>query len=93
MTGEELDRILGDFAKEAAKGKWVAKEGAAMTFHFAKEGAPLNVGKVDEVERTGDWLKLKTSRGDRFAVGIAPLFAVSVEGASGAGTTARRAGF
>lgn len=92
MTHEELGAILkAAGAKAGTDGYHTLPDGATLTLYVAKDGASLNITKVEGVKLEGELVVALTKR-ETFYVGRADVFGASFEPQKPS-QPARRAGF
>jgi hypothetical protein len=91
MTRDQIETILKNAGAKSDKDGQSLPEGSNVTFHVARDGASLSFQNIENVRFDGELIYAKSSK-QSFALAIADVFAVAVEGAIG--QTARRpAGF
>lgn len=86
--------VLKHAAAKSEKDGWhTLPEGGTMTLHVAHDGASMTVPRVEAIRQEGDLIFARNPKRETFVVVRSDVFAVALEGDSGAGKVARRAGF
>ncbi|MGH7269074.1 MAG: hypothetical protein ACREJ3_01475 [Polyangiaceae bacterium] len=94
MTLEHLEAILKATGGKADKDGWFCiAAGGSMTLHVAHDGASMTVSRIDAIKQEGDLVYARTPKRELFVVVRSDVFAVALDGESGAGKVVRRAGF
>jgi hypothetical protein len=91
MTRDQIEGILKTAGAKSDKEGHGLPEGSNITFHVSHDGASLSFQKIESVRFDGDLVYAKSSK-QSIALAINDVFAVGVEGGSGA-PTRRPAGF
>ncbi len=94
MTDEMLRLVLETAnAKSDGDGWTVLPEGRHVALHAAHHGVSMNVLKVEAVQRNGQYLRARTTKGEIVVLALEDIFAGSVDGAKDAGGGSRKTGF
>lgn len=91
MTRDQIESILKTAGAKADKEGHGLPEGSNITFHVSHDGASLSFQKIESVRFDGELVYAKSSK-QSIALVINDVFAVAVEGGTGA-PTRRPAGF
>jgi hypothetical protein len=92
MNQDQLEAILkAAGAKVGTDGYHTLPEGATLTLYVAKDGASLNVPKVDAIKIEGDLVVAQTKK-ETFFVARSDVFGAGLE-ANKTSQPVRRAGF
>ena len=94
MTGDHLESILKHAAAKGDKDGWFSlPDGGTMTRHVAHDGASMTVPRIEAIRQEGDLVYARNPKRETFVVVRSDVFSVALEGDSGTGKVARRAGF
>jgi hypothetical protein len=91
MTRDQIESILKTAGAKTDKEGHGLPEGSNLTFHVSHDGASLSFQKIESVRFDGELVYAKSSK-QSIALAINDVFAVAVEGGTGA-PTRRPAGF
>jgi len=92
MTEDQLSEILKIAGVKEKDGYHVLPEGATLTLYIAKNGASLNVPKIEAIKIDGDMV-LARGKKELFFVAPGDIFGAGLETTTTAGQPLRRAGF
>jgi hypothetical protein len=93
MTREEFDEVLKAFQTKAdADGFHVAPGDANMTVYAAHGGAGSSLTRLEAVKVAGSLVFARNVKKDLFAVGLANVYAIGLDG-GGTQTSRKPAGF
>jgi hypothetical protein len=94
MTGEHLDAILKLAGAKSDKEGWHSlPDGSTLTLHIGHNGAGMTISRIDSLRQNGDLVVARNPKREVFVFVWTDVYAVALEGESGPGKVARRAGF
>ncbi|NOU29209.1 MAG: hypothetical protein HOO96_15005 [Polyangiaceae bacterium] len=93
MTREEFDEVLKAFQiKSDGDGLFVAPKESTVTLHAAHGGGGMSVTRVEAIRISGGLLFARTTKKETFAIGIASVYALGIDGGN-AESARKPAGF
>jgi hypothetical protein len=91
MAREQIEAALKVAEARQEDGWQVLPEGRSLTLYVAKDGASLNVSRVEALTFDDALLRARTTSGEVFVVSTADVFAAAAAGGSVA--RSKKAGF